>query len=85
MESGLSAAAFCRLHHLSQPYFAHRKRNLQVSMKRLAPSNPFIEVQAVQTDSGVTTTAIVLQYRDMRLLFPVGGDVRSLAQLMKLL
>lgn len=85
VESGLSAAEFCRQHRLNQPYFAHSKRALHDRKKALAPSNPFIEVQANHSGNEVTATAILLQYREAQLLLPVGGDVRALAQLMKLL
>jgi transposase-like protein len=85
IESGITAAEFCRQHNLNDKYFSKRKRELQEGHNASAPGNPFINVQgALQRDKQSAAT-LVLHYRNTQLHIPAGTDLRALAQLMTLL
>lgn len=82
IKSHLSAAEFCRQHHLNEQYFSKRKRELHGKSNVAVSGNRFIQVQSAQPSNAVSTATMVLHYRDTQLHIPAGSDLRALAQLM---
>ena len=85
IESGMTAAEFCRQHHLDDKYFSKRKRELQDGRNASAPGNLFIKVQAALQRDKESVTTLVLHYRNTQLHVPATADLHALAQLMALL
>lgn len=85
IESGMTAAEFCRQHNLDDKYFSKRKRELHGESDAFLSGNRFIKVQAVHQSDTVSSASLVLHYRNTQLHIPVGTDLRALAQLMMLL
>jgi transposase-like protein len=85
IESGITAAEFCRQHTLNDKYFSKRKRELQAGRKASASGNPFIKVQAAQRCDQESVTTLVLHYHNTQLHIPAAADLHALAQLMALL
>ena len=85
IESGITAAEFCRQHNLNDKYFSKRKRELHGECDTPLSGNRFIKVQAVHQTSTVSSACLVLHYRNTQLHLPAGTDLHNLAQLMTLL
>ncbi len=85
IESGITAAEFCRQHHLNDKYFSKRKRELHGESDAFLSGNRFIKVQTVHQADTVSSDSLVLHYRNTQLHIPVGMDPHALAQLMTLL
>ena len=85
IESGITAAEFCRQHNLNDKYFSKQKRALQDERNASAPGNPFVKVQAALQRDKESATTLVLHYRNTQLHIPAAADLHALAQLMALL
>lgn len=85
IESGITAAEFCRQHHLDDKYFSKRKRELHDEVGVSLTRNRFIKAQPAQPPIAVNMATMVLHYRNTQLHIPVGTDPHALVQLMTLL
>ena len=85
IESGMTAAEFCRQHHLDDKYFSKRKRELHDGADVSLTRSRFIKAQPAQPPIAVNIAAMVLHYRNTQLHIPTGSDLHALAQLMTLL
>jgi hypothetical protein len=85
IESGITAAEFCRQHNINDKYFSKRKRELHGERDAFVSGNRFIKAQAVHQADAVSSASLVLRHRNTQLHIPVGADLRVLAQLMMLL
>jgi hypothetical protein len=85
IESGMTAAEFCREHRLDEKYFSKRKRASHNAGDASVPANRFIQVHTAQPIRAASAATLVLHYRNTQLHIPASTDPQVLAQLMLLL
>jgi hypothetical protein len=83
LESGLSAAGFCRQHQINPKYFSKRKTELMRLAHKPEPASAFVKIQPFA--QATQSASIHLQYKNARLQLPPGVGCAWVAGLLELL